>query len=152
MIVQVGSFYEIYEAASKAHDFNAIAHLLNLRIAKKKLKNEVIKFAGFPVGKAKEYIELLLRNNITVAIADQTGKDMSSKTKLFVRNVTRIITPGTLLADDDFEAPENNFLLSIEISDLGTNSDMKSQPVGLAWVDVSTGEFYLAETKVIHIL
>lgn len=143
----MGSFYEIYEAASKAHDFNDIVQLLNLRIAKKKLRNEVIKFAGFPVGKAREYIELLMRNNITVAIADQTGKDMASKTKLFVRNVTRIITPGTLLAADDFEVAENNFLLSIEVSE---NSDMKSSPIGLAWVDVSTGEFYLSNTKVYH--
>ena len=120
-----------------------------MRIAKKKFRNEVIKFAGFPLSKAKEYIELLMRNNITVAIADQTGKDMSSKTKLFVRNVTRIITPGTLLADDDFEAAENNFLLCIEVSDIRSDTDLKASRIGLAWVDISTGEFYLSETKVI---
>lgn len=147
--MQVGSFYEIYEMASKAHDFNEIVHLLNLRIAKKKLRNEVIKFAGFPVAKAKEYVELLMRNNITVAVADQTGKDMTSKTKLFVRNVTRIITPGTIIADEDFEVAENTFLLCIQFPELKTDSDLKSLSIGLAWVDVSTGEFYLSETKVI---
>ncbi len=147
VLVQVGSFYELYEMASKSHDFNEIVQLLNLRIAKKKMRNEVVKFAGFPVVKAKEYIELLMRNNITVAMADQTGKDVASKTKLFVRNVTRIITPGTVLADDDFSA-ENTFLLCVEFPDF-TDSEWKSKTLGLSWVDVSTGEFYLSESKVI---
>jgi DNA mismatch repair protein MutS len=111
------------------------------------MRNEVVKFAGFPVVKAKEYIELLMRNNITVAMADQTGKDVASKTKLFVRNVTRIITPGTVLADDDFSA-ENTFLLCVEFPDF-TDSEWKSKTLGLSWVDVSTGEFYLSESKVI---
>ena len=149
LLVQVGSFYEIYEIPGNVtHDFNTIVHLLNLRIARKKIRNDFIKFAGFPMVKAKEYIELLIRNNITVALADQTGKDLSSKTKLFVRNITRIITPGTLLADDDFEVAENNFLLCIGLDDVKTEQYGDSRPIGLAWVDISTGEFYLNQTIV----
>jgi DNA mismatch repair protein MutS len=156
ILVQVGSFYEIYETQKLSKDkkwgLDEIANFLNLRIAKKKLKvtagsaMDVLRFAGFPMTKAKEYIDLLLRNGFTVAIADQTARDTSSKTKNFVRSVTRIITPGTQLQDElELDLKDNNFLLSVDFLDSNQDLFKSTSKVGLAWTDVSTGEFYVAE-------
>lgn len=143
LLVQVGSFYEIYESCGKLEQ---LSHLLNLRIAKKKLRQgDVLQFAGFPCARVHEYLDLLLRNGFTVALANQTGKDDASKTKNFVRTVTRIVTPGTLQSDADFEKGENRFLLALSFLTLKQKAPSATK-VGMAWGDVSTGEFYLSET------
>lgn len=146
VLVQVGSFYEIYEPDAKLEE---ICNLLNIRIAQKRVRasSETLRFAGFPVSRAKEYLDLLLRNGYTIALADQTGKDSQSKTKNFIRSVTRILSPGTILQDSsELEMSDNHFLLCVTVPP-NASALTKSTKIGLCWVDITTGEFFLSETS-----
>ena len=138
LLVQVGSFYEIYNSCQ---NFEHVTNLLNLRIAKK----QAYQFAGFPKEKVNHYLEVLVKNGITVAIADQVGKDYKNKTKNFIRQVQRIITPGTLFDETNqwMESKDNNFILCLTTSVMKDLS--KEMTLGLAYADVSTGEFMLME-------
>ncbi|TPX69598.1 hypothetical protein SpCBS45565_g02319 [Spizellomyces sp. 'palustris'] len=141
LLVQVGGFFEIYDHQGYLEE---IADLLHLKIARPKnqTKNQ-LRFAGFPLARYKDYVEQLVKHGKTVALVEQVGSDLTNKTKTKVRNVTRIITPGTLIDEDWVESRENNFLLSVTAL---PNSD-KSSDFGLAWLDVSTGDFLVCESS-----
>ena len=72
-----------------------------------------------------------------VAMCEEFPRYTDSGTKEFDRRVSRIITPGTLIDESFLNPLENNYLVSISLS----QNDVES-PVGLAWIDVSTGEFF----------
>ncbi|KAH6563185.1 hypothetical protein BASA60_010812 [Batrachochytrium salamandrivorans] len=142
LLVQVGSFFEIYDAGGYLEE---VASLLGLRIAQFKRRNDDIRFAGFPMFSYRSYVSTLLQHGKTVAMVHQVGKDTSTSTKGFRRAVTRIITPGTALEDDsELDVSENSFLLSISFSS-SSDISLKSK-IGLAWMDISTGEFFTAQS------
>lgn len=136
LFVQVGMFYEIY-----GEYMEEMASLLGLRVAvHKSSSNETEdhryhKFTGFPMISLRNHLDTLLANGKTVAIVDQLRPIPPSTTIL--RKVTRIITPGTLVDENDLKDNDNNFLLSVYPTEKGNS-------VGLAWLDVSTGEFNLS--------
>ena len=140
LLIQVGMFYEIYDCA---HYLDEIAELLGLRIAQHKnvqsnTEHRYTKFAGFPVHQLRNYLSVLIKNGKTVGIVDQYISN--SGTDIIKRKITRILTPGTILNDEiDGVDATNNFLLSIFV-------DEGAKRLGLAWVDVSTGEFYVSNT------
>ncbi|KAL5032685.1 MutS protein 1 [Batrachochytrium dendrobatidis] len=143
LLVQVGSFYEIYDIGGYLDE---IAGLLSLRIATMKGKRDPVRMAGFPMHCYKDYVTSLINNGKTVALVQQVGKDYSISSKSFVRAVTRIITPGTMIDDNmASDVAENSFLLSI-VSPVVVSSLQKSK-IGLAWMDVSTGEFFTAQSN-----
>lgn len=134
LLVQVGMFYEIY-----GNYVDEIAEILGLRIGIHKgaegSDHRFSRFAGFPTVSLRSHLNVLLQHGKTVAIVDQTKPNPASD--VIVRKVTRIITPGTLMDDSDLKNDENNFLLSIY-----PKEGQKS--FGLAWIDVSTGEFNIS--------
>ncbi|KAJ3166674.1 hypothetical protein HDU88_003157 [Geranomyces variabilis] len=138
LLVQVGGFYEIYDFG---HSLDELASLLHLKIARPGAANRC---CGFPLAKVKGYVELLLKNGLTVAVADQTDRDLTSKTKNHLRTVTRIFTPGTVLEEEWIENTENNFLLCIAPGVEGS-SGQNPTSLALAWLDVSTGEFLVCD-------
>ncbi|KAG6911797.1 hypothetical protein DXG01_000044 [Tephrocybe rancida] len=72
----------------------------------------------------------------------------SEGVKKFDRRVARVVTPGTLI-DEPFLNPfENNYLLAIGIPDTGDPQTTSNRQIGLAWIDVSTGEFFSKSTNV----
>jgi DNA mismatch repair ATPase MutS len=73
-----------------------------------------------------------------VAMCEEFPRYTNSGSKEFDRRVTRVITPGTLIDESFLNPLENNYLVAIGMS---KQHDVKS-PVGLAWIDVSTGEFF----------
>ena len=105
-----------------------------------------------------------------VAISEEFFNDAISKVKsgglLFNRKVTRIVTPGTLMDEKFMDPCSNNFLLAVFVKDYDDKvqrdadtlstvtvaetvlSKLKDQPAGLAWLDLSTGEFYTQATTV----
>ncbi|KAJ3020570.1 DNA mismatch repair ATPase msh1 [Thoreauomyces humboldtii] len=140
LLVQVGGFYEIYGEGTSLEELSRLLHLV---IARQGAPNQC---CGFPVHQIRRYTKLLMDAGRTVAVADQTGRDLVNKTKHHVRTVTRIVTPGTMLSDEwDVETPHNNFLLSVAALPTSTK---KSAKLGLAWLDVSTGEFRLCGASV----
>lgn len=123
--------------------------------------------AGFPFFQLDRFLKILVQEfNESVAISEEFANTSSGKGKsgglLFNRKVMRIITPGTLI-DEKFMNPyENNYLLAISATAAAIDQDLKetsterataasdravtSGPFGVAWLDLSTGDFYTQTT------
>jgi DNA mismatch repair protein MutS len=145
LLVQVGMFYEIYDVGNYLDE---ISLLLNLRIGVHKkaveAKHRYNRFAGFPMSELKKYLKQLLDNGKTVALVTQMEPHPISD--VIRRKVSRIFTPGTILEEDsEFLKIENNFLLTLYMK------SRTSKTVGLSWIDVSTGEFFMDEIKAIDL-
>jgi DNA mismatch repair protein MutS len=133
LFYRMGDFYEMFfEDAEKA------SQLLNITLtSRNKNVASPIPMCGVPYKAAKTYISRLITQGYKVAICDQV-EDPSKAKGLVKREVTRVVTPGTLLEDDLLEAKSHNYVLALEIRD-----DL----VGIAYLDVSTGKFRLTETR-----
>ncbi|KAI4257825.1 MAG: hypothetical protein LQ352_001475 [Teloschistes flavicans] len=161
LLTRVGSFYELY--FEQAVEYGP---LLNLKVAQKRSKagTPSVPMAGFPFFQIDRFLKILVQDlNKYVAISEEFANDTSGKVKsgglMFDRRVTRIITPGTLI-DEKFMNPyENNFLLAVHPSEHAQNpqimgdrpANLKSDllnpeltalTMGLAWLDLSTGDFF----------
>lgn len=123
ILMQVGDFYEIYGSPVAA-----AAKILEIAITRTpgKLTSPM---TGFPVRSFDTFLGKLVRAGISVVVADQV--EMVNGTGRFDRQVTRIITPGTLLEENLLDPARNNFILCLD-------------PVkkSCAWMDVSTGDFF----------
>ena len=94
---------------------------------------------GFPLIHLDRHLKTLVQHEKRfVAMCEEFPRYTNSGTKEFDRRVSRIITPGTLIDESFLNPLENNYLVAISLS---KQNDVKS-PVGLAWIDVSTGEFF----------
>ncbi|KAI0651683.1 muts domain V-domain-containing protein [Trametes meyenii] len=146
LLTRVGQFYESYfdQAAE-------VSRLLNIKLTKKTWSNQRILMCGFPLMHLNKYLKMLVQeHNRFVALCEEFPRDPALGAKGgFDRRVVRIITPGTLI-DEPFLNPfENNYLLSVaQTATQETPSDNppSAVSVGLAWIDVSTGEFYTKRT------
>jgi DNA mismatch repair ATPase MutS len=97
---------------------------------------------GFPLMHLDKYLKVLVQQNKRfVAMCEEFPRYSASGQKFeFDRRVVRVITPGTLIDEPFINQFENNYLLSISVD--GTVEEMDATPIGLAWIDVSTGEFF----------
>lgn len=115
--------------------------------------------AGFPHFQLDRFLKILVEDyNKHVAISEEFRNHVVAKSKsgglLFDRRVARIVTPGTLIDEKFMEQNKNNYLLAIHIDHdqnleeaLNNNiSSLATQEVGLAWLDLSTGDFYTEQT------
>src|SRR5262249_3798174 len=100
-------------------------------------KGQPIPMCGVPYHAADGYIAKLIRNGFKIAICDQMEQPGPGK-KLVRREVVRVITPGTAVDGTVLEARENNFLAAVA-------QDSAASTIGLAYVDLSTGEFQTTE-------
>lgn len=107
--------------------------------------------AGFPIGQLDRYLKILVQDlGLSVAVADQFERetDAINDPFKFNRRVARIVTPGTLIDEAFLNFQENNFLLSINFpSDAVNKVADPTTVIGLAWIDLSLGEFYVQETE-----
>ena len=145
LLVQVGMFYEIYGAY-----VDEIASILGLRIGIHKgaegSDHRFSRFAGFPTVSLRTHLDVLLKSGKTVAICDQVKQPSSD---YIYRKVTRIVTPGTMVDDSDLDV-DNNFLLSVFPQRQSNKTG--SSKFGLAYLDVSTGEFNISSSASIKSL
>lgn len=97
---------------------------------------------------------LVQEQNRYVAISEEYPNELRGKTGglMFDRRITRVITPGTLIDEKFLDAYENNYLLALSTPTL-VNAAIEedpdkifSQPIGLAWLDLSTGDFFTQES------
>lgn len=97
---------------------------------------------GFPIVQLDRYLKVLVEQNKRfVAMCEEFPRYQPQiGARTFERRVTRVITPGTLIDESFLNQYENNYLLSIGTSDASLTT--KDTHIGLAWIDVSTGEFY----------
>lgn len=127
--------------------------------------------SGFPFFQLDRFLKILVQDlHKYVAISEEFSNNATGKVKsgglLFNRKVTRIVTPGTLVDEKFMDPCSNNFLLAVFVKDYDHEvhrdavsvspstvaepvvSRLQDQPAGLAWLDLSTGEFYTQATTV----
>ena len=135
LFYRMGDFYELfYEDAKRA------AELLEITLtARGQSRGEPIPMCGVPFHSVDRYLRLLVELGESVAICEQVG-DVSSK-QLVEREVIRIVTPGTLTEDAHLADSEDSALMAINAVD--SNSDS----FGIAWINLSSSEFNVAEAE-----
>ena len=136
--------------------------MLNIKLASKKTSAGPVPMAGFPYFQLDRFLKSLVEDlNKYVAISEEFANAAEDRARSgglqFDRRVARIITPGTLIDEKFMDPSENNFLLSIhlDIPALKAQLDLRgdntselhalasaSVPVGLSWLDLSTGDFF----------
>ena len=131
LLYRMGDFYELF-----FDDAKHAAQLLDLTLTHRgQSAGTPIPMAGVPYHAVENYLARLVKKGESVAICEQIGDPATSKGPV-EREVTRIITPGTLTDDALLEAKRDNLLLAVH---------QKRKSFGLAWVDLSGGRFHLLE-------
>jgi DNA mismatch repair protein MutS len=140
LLFRVGDFYEMfYEDAQIASKLLSIA-----LTSRDKSSANPVPLCGVPYHAAQGYIAKLLKAERTVALCEQVEDPKLSK-GLVRREVVRVYTPGTLI-DTEFLSPgESYFLAAVAFSDAMASSTKGQSTIGLACLDVSTGEFWMTE-------
>ena len=134
LLFRVGDFYEMYGE-------DAVVGAEILGIVQTKRANGVaqhVEMAGFPHHALDSYLPKLVRAGKRVAICDQLEDPKMTK-KLVKRGITELVTPGVSINDNILNHKENNFLASIHFV---------KDHCGVAFLDISTGEFLTAEGSV----
>lgn len=133
LLFRLGDFYEMFfDDAVTASDF------LNLTLTGRDCGlEERAPMCGVPYHAVDNYIKKLIDGGFKVAICEQLNTpEESQKGKQLDRDVVRVITAGTVVEDSLLPEKDNNYIASVYVSDKG---------FGLAWADMSTGEFCLFE-------
>ena len=137
LLFRVGDFYEMYGE-------DAVTGAEILGIVQTKRANGVgqhVEMAGFPHHALDSYLPKLVRAGKRVAICDQLEDPKMTK-KLVKRGITELVTPGVSINDNILNHKENNFLAS---------THFVKEHCGIAFLDISTGEFLTAEGSVDYI-
>jgi len=143
LFYRMGDFYELFfddaVTASKA---------LGITLTKRgKHKGDDIPMCGVPVQAADDYLQKLIALGHRVAVCEQLEDPAEAKKRgsksVVKRDVVRLVTPGTVTEEKLLDAHEASYLLSICRTGAGDESNY-----GLAWIDLSTGEFHLSESAI----
>ncbi len=134
LLFRCGDFYETYDS-----DAVVAAEILGITLTKRNngKQGEATAMAGFPYHALDTYLPRLVRAGKRVAICDQLEDPKLTK-KLVKRGITELVTPGVAMTDAVLNHRENNFLAAI---DLHTDE----QHIGVSFLDISTGEWLVAE-------
>ncbi len=137
LLFRVGDFYEMY-----GEDAVTGAEIVGIVQTKKANgPGQFIEMAGFPHHALDTYLPKLVRAGKRVAICDQLEDPKMTK-KLVKRGITELVTPGVSINDTILNHKENNFLAALHFTKTGC---------GIAFLDISTGEFMTAEGSVDYI-
>ena len=131
LLFRVGDFYETYGA-----DAVTASKVLGITLTKRSSATaDSIELAGFPHHALDNYLPKLVRAGYRVAVCDQLEDPKLTKT-LVKRGITELVTPGVSYNDQVLDGKSNNFLAAVHVDKAG---------VGVAFLDVSTGEFMVAQ-------
>jgi DNA mismatch repair protein MutS len=131
LLFRVGDFYETF-----GEDAIKTAETLGIVLTSRNNGGSDIELAGFPHHSLDLYLPKIVKAGYRVAICEQLEKPSKEK-KVVRRGVTEVVTPGLKTNDQLLDNKSNNFLASICFSTKG--------PVGVAFIDISTGEFLASE-------
>jgi DNA mismatch repair protein MutS len=136
VLFRMGDFYELF-----FEDAELVASVLGLALTSRDKGPDAIPMAGFPHHSLDGQLRKLVEAGYRVALCDQVQDPRDAK-GLVQREVTRIVTPGTLTDEGLLEPRATNFLASLVI---------KGEQCGLAWVDISSGDFQLCDLDVVQL-
>lgn len=139
ILFRCGDFYETY-----GKDAVVASDILGITLTKRSNKNaEALEMAGFPHHALETYLPKLVRAGKRVAICDQLEDPKSVKAGTLVkRGMTELVTPGVSTSDNVLEKKENNFLAAIHLN---------NESSGVAFLDISTGDFFLSQGTLDHV-
>jgi DNA mismatch repair protein MutS len=130
LLFRVGDFYETF-----GEDAVTTSDILGITLTKRANGAGHVELAGFPYHALDTYLPKLVRAGQRVAICDQL-EDPKLTRNIVKRGVTELVTPGVSFNSNILEHKENNFLACVHLD---------KTSVGVAFLDISTGEFYVAE-------
>ncbi len=131
LLFRVGDFYETF-----GDDAVRTANILDITLTKRGAGSSgETALAGFPHHALNVYLPKLVKAGLRVAICDQLEDPKKTKT-IVKRGVTELVTPGVALNDEVLQSKSNNFLSALHFG---------KQQIGVSFLDVSTGEFLLAQ-------
>src|SRR4051812_8562031 len=143
LFYRMGDFYELF-----FEDAEIASRALGIVLTKRgKHLGRDIPMCGVPVIRADEYLHRLIALGHRVAVCEQTEDPAEAKKRgaksVVRRDVVRLVTPGTLTEDILLDANRNNYLMAVARARASADSD--ASRFALAWIDISTGEFRIAE-------
>ncbi|MCA9248506.1 MAG: DNA mismatch repair protein MutS [Planctomycetales bacterium] len=125
LLFRMGDFYELFH-----DDAKTAARVLNLTLTSRDKSDNPIPMAGFPYHQLESYLGKLIAAGYRAAICDQVEDPKKAK-GLVKRDITRIVSRGTVTDDALLEPTAANYLAAV----------VAGEPAGMAWVDLSTGRF-----------
>ena len=137
LLFRVGDFYETF-----GQDAIVAANILGIVLTARNNGGSKIELAGFPHHSMGTYLPKLVRAGKRVAVCDQLEEPSKGK-KIVKRGVTELVTPGVVLSDQLLDHKGNNFLAAVNIF---------KNTAGVAFLDISTGEFYIAEGSIDYVV
>jgi DNA mismatch repair protein MutS len=142
LFYRMGDFYELF-----FEDAEVAARALGIVLTKRgKHLGRDIPMCGVPIHRADEYLHRLIALGHRVAVCEQLEDPAEAKKRggksVVRRDVIRLVTPGTLTEDTLLDAKRNNYLLAIARARASVGEEGR---FALAWIDISTGEFRIAE-------
>src|SRR5690554_5285736 len=130
LLFRVGDFYETF-----GEDAIRAAKILNITLTARNNGGDQTELAGFPHHSLNTYLPKLVMAGCRVAICDQLEDPKKAKS-IVKRGVTELVTPGVSLNDEVLQSKSNNFLSALHFG---------KKSIGISFLDVSTGEFLLAQ-------
>jgi DNA mismatch repair protein MutS len=142
LFYRMGDFYELF-----FEDAEIASRALGIVLTKRgKHLGRDIPMCGVPIERADEYLHRLIARGHRVAVCEQTEDPSEARKRgpksVVRRDVVRLVTPGTLTEDTLLEARENNYLMAIARA---RGSNQEPSRFAISWIDISTGEFRIAE-------
>ncbi|MBE5734967.1 MAG: DNA mismatch repair protein MutS [Clostridiales bacterium] len=132
LLYRLGDFYELF-----FDDAVTCSRVLSLTLTSKEAgSGQKAPMCGVPAKAIDTYVQKLIEEGYKVAICEQT--DEMGTDKVLKRDITRIITPGTVVESTILDGGSNNYLASLYA---------EGNKVGVSYIDISTGEFYLSELE-----
>src|SRR3954467_13267247 len=135
LLFRMGDFYELF-----FEDAKIAARTLGIALTSRDKGDDPVPMAGFPYHQLDAYLAKVISAGHRAAICEQI-EDAKLAKGLVKREVTRIVTPGTLTDDALLDPQASNFLAAVV---LASSAKSPAAAAGLAWVDVSTGRFFAA--------
>jgi len=141
LLFRMGDFYELFH-----EDAETAAKLLGLTLTSRdKGSPNPVPMAGFPYHALQPQLQKLIKAGLRVAICEQVEDPKTAK-GMVRREVTQVVTPGTLTDDNLLDPRTSNYLASLHVDRRSTE-----KRAGLAWIDVSTGRFVVADLAIEHV-
>lgn len=133
LFYRMGDFYEMF-----FEDAQVASRALEITLTSRNKKDSVpVPMCGVPYRAAQTYLARLIDKGFKVAICDQV-EDASEAKGLVKREVVRVVTPGMIVENELLAAKDNNYLMALTATTHG---------LGIAYMDISTGTFRVAETR-----
>jgi DNA mismatch repair protein MutS len=134
LLFRMGDFYELFH-----EDAKTASRILGLTLTSRDKGENPIPMAGFPYHQLEGYLAKLISAGFRAAVCEQV-EDPKKAQGLVKREITRVVTPGTLTDDALLDPRESNYLAAVTIP----GGKAGGEEVGLAWVELSTGRFFAA--------